>query len=105
MPSAIMPTPASWLTRPHAGEDAWATLRGPGGSLLREHDVPVHALVEQRGVRSQSVFGIGLKIDVLSPHAVLKVMDLRDSLGNRRPRTPCAYPMSSLPWTASPSRM
>ena len=85
MPSAIMPTPASWLARLHAGEDAGATLRGPGGSLLREHDVPVHALVEQRGVRSHGVFGIGLKIDVLSPHAVLKVMDLRDSLGNPAP--------------------
>ena len=60
-------------------------MRGPGGSLLREHDLPVHALVEQRGVRSQGVFGIGLKIDVLSPHVVLKVMDLRDSLGNPAP--------------------
>ena len=85
-----MPTPASWLARLHAGEDAGATLRGPGGSLLREHDVPVHALVEQRGVRSHGVFGIGLKIDVLSPHAVLKVMDLRDSLGNPAPaKTVC----------------
>ena len=65
-------------------------MRGPGGSLLREHDVPVHALVEQRGVRSHGVFGIGLKIDVLSPHAVLKVMDLRDSLGNPAPaKTVC----------------
>ncbi len=85
MPSAIMPTPASWHARQHAGEDAGATSRGPGGSLLREHDLPVHALVEQRGVRSQGVFGIGLKIDVLSPHVVLKVMDLRDSLGNPAP--------------------
>jgi hypothetical protein len=74
-----MPKPGRW------GADAGAPLRGPGGSLLREHDVPVHALVEQRGVRSQGVFGIGLKIDVLSPHEILKVMDLRDSLGNPAP--------------------
>ncbi len=78
--------PASRLAWHHAaGADAGAQFQGPGGSLLRMHDAPVHALAEQRQVRSLGVYGIGLKIDVLSPHEVLKIMDLRDALGNPAP--------------------
>ena len=78
--------PASRLAWQHAaGADAGAQFQGPGSSLLRMHDAPVHALAEQRQVRSLGVYGIGLKIDVLSPHEVLKVIDLRDALGNPAP--------------------
>ena len=50
----------------------------------REVDVP-EAMVERRTVRHCGLYGIGLKIDVLCPHEVLKVIDLRDAYGDPAP--------------------
>ena len=60
-------------------------MQGPGSSLSRAHDLRIDAMVQRREVRHRGVFGIGLKIDVLSPHEVLKIIDLRDELGKPVP--------------------
>jgi hypothetical protein len=62
---------------------------GPGScpeSSMVPATRPGAAIVETREEKRCGVFGIGLKIDVLSPHEVLKIMDLRDANGNPAPR-------------------
>ena len=61
---------------------------GPGSlpeSAVASASLQCAAIVEKREDKQCGVFGIGLKIDVLSPHEVLKVIDLRDANGDSAP--------------------
>ena len=48
-------------------------------------DLGPKAVIERREVNHCGLYGIGLKIDVFSPHEVLKVIDLRDVSGKPAP--------------------